>query len=968
MCLQRYYRIVIWFLLIGLFVSNKLPAQQGYGKLVGVVADSITGNPLPGANVYLEGTAIGAATNLDGEYTISSIPSGDYTLRVRFIGYKTKDVPLNITAGETKKIDVGLALDVVEGKTVTITAQAEGQVAAINQQLRSNTITNVVSAERIQELPDANAAESVGRLPGISIKRSGGEGNKVVIRGLSPTYNAITIGGEKIPATDLDDRSVDLNMISPEILAGIEVTKALTPDKDADAFGGIVNFQLATAPTGGINVDFRLRGGYNDLRKEFGQYKGGLTLSNRYFNEKFGLMVTGNIERAQRGSDIFTANYTIPREKRPDEEFAPMSATTVSLRYRNEVRNRLGFSIIADYQLPNGKIVFNNFMSRLDRDEQINRERWSESNTHSLRSYDTIRQIDVLSNSLAGEHSLFFGTLDWRLGRTASINRTPFNRYMYARELSALEDIPLILTADELLDAAYNDYDEMTMYNNQSTLQKSYERDQSIQMNFKMPYTLTNKIAGYLKIGGKFIDKLKERNEDKWARRLDYMNPEDAARHHPRAGEPGFELEVDEVNDILISNYLDPSFDDGNFLNGKYEMPFALSHEDLNYLFHHFVLDSFSRRSSLSDLEDYEVNELVSAGYIMTEINFGRTFMFLPGVRYEHTRAEMTGRKGSIPNDLDDPELNNPLISDTTATSTYGRWFPMVHMRVRPTEWFDLRLAYTKTLSRPRLDQMLPKRKVNGSEREVEFGRPDLLPQVSNNWDAFLSFYSNSVGLLTFGGFYKEISDLIFEREGHFIIDAEKEGYPAELDGHTLDQPENNKYLTKVRGFEVEWQTRFSYLPGPLDGIVLSANYTHLWSETSFPRSLVVRENLPVFPFVKTTVIDTFRTGEMPDQSDDIANIAIGYDKGNFSGRLSLLYQGRTLSNVGERPELDGFTSDLLRLDLSVKYGLTPYLDIFYNWNNITNEPDESYQQLTSYITDQEYYGWTMDVGLAFKL
>jgi outer membrane receptor protein involved in Fe transport len=66
---------------------------------------------------------------------------------------------------------------------------------------------------------------------------------------------------------------------------------------------------------------------------------------------------------------------------------------------------------------------------------------------------------------------------------------------------------------------------------------------------------------------------------------------------------------------------------------------------------------------------------------------------------------------------------------------------------------------------------------------------------------------------------------------------------------------------------------------------------------------------------------------------------------------------------VGERPELDGYTAELLRLDLSVKYRLTDYLDLYFNWNNITDEPDESYQSQVKYLTAAEYYGWTMDTG-----
>jgi TonB-dependent receptor len=937
----------------------------------GKITDKATGEPLPGANIVIEGTAMGAATDLDGEYHISKVPPGTYTLVVTYIGYKSAESEVNVQFGRTTTADLELVYDVVEGETVTITAQAEGQVAAINQQLRSNTIKNVVSAERIMELPDANAAESVGRLPGISIKRSGGEGNRVVIRGLAPTYNAITVGGEKVPATDLDDRSVDLNMISPEILDGIEVTKALTPDMDADAFGGTVNFKLADAPSG-FRSNLRFQQGYNQQRNELGQYKGSLTLSNRYLDEKFGIMVTGNIERAQRGSDQFNAGYGIVREKREGEEFAPVTISNVRLEWVDEIRERLGFSVLTDYRLPHGKIMFTNFFTRLDRDELSMQNRYSEgSNNHQRRLGDRQRQIDIMTNSFTGEHSLYFGTIDWRLSRTSSMTRHPFDSRFQFRELSAFDQSMLgaFNSADDLVNAATNDLEKTFMYHGNFYQEKSFERDYNAQFNVDIPYVLGNKLAGYLKFGGKYRTKRKERDRLQASRRLDIYNSPGFERYHTQAGDPDFEYQRIPGSGLpSIYNYLDRGFDPGDFLGGDYDFGIGIDRNEMNHLLNSFLMDSTYIFSSLADMDDYEVQETVSAGYVMTEINLGRLFMVMPGVRYEYTHNDMTGREGSVGEQFFEPELAQPYVTDTTATNSYARWFPMIHTRVRPISWFDVRFAYTKSLSRPRMDWMLPKRKVHGSAQLVEFGRPDLEPQIADNFDLFLSFYGNRIGLLTLGAFYKEIEDLIFEREGHKILDAEKEGFTDDLQGLWLDRPENNPFTTEVRGFEIEWQTNLNWLPSPFDGFVINANYSHIWSETRFPRSFVVSNKIPVFPFVETTVIDTFRVGDMPDQADDIANLALGYDKGPFSARLSMLYQGRTLSSVGERPEQDGFTADLLRFDLSVKYRLTRQIGLFFNYNNITNEPDESYMMAQQYLTAREFYGWTMDFGIGYSL
>ena len=207
---------------IFLFFFTSLYAQP-VGRIEGKVTDNQVGEPLPSANVILQGTNYGAATDIKGHYFIAGVPVGDYQLTVRYIGYAEKTVPVSIRADRTTVQDIALEYKTVEGEEVTVTAQAQGQIGAINQQLRSNTIANVVAKDRIQEMPDVNAAESIGRLPGVSINRSGGEATKISIRGLSPKHNTVTVNGVRLPATGGDDRSVDLSLISSNVLDGIEL-------------------------------------------------------------------------------------------------------------------------------------------------------------------------------------------------------------------------------------------------------------------------------------------------------------------------------------------------------------------------------------------------------------------------------------------------------------------------------------------------------------------------------------------------------------------------------------------------------------------------------------------------------------------------------------------------------------------------------------------------------------------------
>jgi len=226
---------------VGLFlflVVNSVAPANFNVSVLGTVKDAGTGDPLPSANVIIVGTSLGSATDVEGRYLIRNVPPGAYILRASYMGYQTVEVPLEVVEGESSTKDFELEPVALEGEEVVVTAQARGQNVAINTQLASNSIVSVVSSARIQELPDANAAEAIGRLPGVSVLRSGGEGTQIVIRGLQPKYNAVMVDGVRMASSNSSDRSADLSMISPHMLEGIEVTKAVTPDQGSGSRQG----------------------------------------------------------------------------------------------------------------------------------------------------------------------------------------------------------------------------------------------------------------------------------------------------------------------------------------------------------------------------------------------------------------------------------------------------------------------------------------------------------------------------------------------------------------------------------------------------------------------------------------------------------------------------------------------------------------------------------------------------------
>lgn len=160
----------LFFLLLLLVIPSLIKAQ---GTLRGAVTDSISNDKLIGATIAVIGTSLGGMTDVEGEYKITNIPAGKHQLKITYVGYRTKYYSVEIADNQSKRLNLQIVIDAVNIHEIVVTGQARGQVAAINQQLGANTIVNVISEEKIQQLPDQNAAEAIGRLPGVSIQRSG---------------------------------------------------------------------------------------------------------------------------------------------------------------------------------------------------------------------------------------------------------------------------------------------------------------------------------------------------------------------------------------------------------------------------------------------------------------------------------------------------------------------------------------------------------------------------------------------------------------------------------------------------------------------------------------------------------------------------------------------------------------------------------------------------------------------------
>ena len=932
--------VILVLLLIG---GNSLIMA---GNIKGVVSDSLSGETLFGANVMLVGTSLGSASGPEGEYNITNIPSGDYILRFSYIGYKMQEMNISITENITLEINIELSPEIYEGEEVVITALALGQAAAINQQLGSNTIVNVVSKDKLEQLPDANAAESIGRLPGVAIQRDAGEGTKVVVRGLSPKYNSITVNGERIPATDAEDRSVDLSMISSDMLEGIEVFKALTPDKDGDAVGGTVNFVVKKASSG-FRGNVRAEGGYNDHENDYGNYRGSFSVSNRFFNDKLGVLATGNLQRANRSSDILDAAYGVVPAT--NENPASITVENLNLGDRKETRDRYGASLTLDYELPKGSIMLSSLYGRTEREEQRMRKRYRVADAYVeywLRSREI--NTDLYTNTLSGDYDFSFMKVNWRTSYSSTQRDMPKSHDSQFREQGAFTNNLVDDKGPKLIPlGAKNNLDETLFYQDFFDTEKINDNDFTAQADFSIPLRLGDDINASLKLGGKYRDKNRDREISQQftkAFEIDKIGAEN----------PDL-FDLNRENKIRINNFIEPNYDIGEFLNGNYEFSLWLDQSKLD----NFMDDYRNRyiRNIAIDLENYKAGESIVAGYIMSEINFGDLIMFLPGFRYEKTTNDYSTTLGdAIQNDDGTAILVN--TRDSSDVRSYEEFLPMAHLQIKPFDWFDVRFAVTKTLARPDYFNLVPWERITASESLIERGNSKLKHTTAWNYDVFLSFHNN-IGLFTVGAFYKKLKNIDYIRTSRITVLVNNR-----LVGYNLIQPENVTKDTEVYGIEIDLQANLRFLPYPFDGIIFSANLTHLKSKTYFPLMKVEHQTVPPFSTIYTT---TFREATLPGQANNVANISLGYEKGDFTGRLSMIYQDKSLETIGNLKENDGYTDAYTRWDFSGSYNVFKNLSVILNVNNITNKKEGAYLGSELFPTVEEYFGMTADLGVKFK-
>ena len=978
---------VLLIITVNMFAMNLSYAKSNsfasdHNTIKGIVSDSLSHDPLIGASVFIIGTSLGSATDPEGEFRINNIPEGTYTVRISYIGYSTKEIIVKFNNDEIKHINIQLSSKDIEGKAVIVTAQASGQKQAINKQLSSDQIQNVVSSAKIQELPDANAAESVGRMPGISITRSGGEGTEVVIRGLEPKYNLVTIDGIKMSSTNGGDRSTDLSMISSNMLDGIEVSKTVTADMDADVLGGTVNFDLHEADVkepGVPQYSVQFQGGYNNLSdayNKYNNYKYIVSFENRYFEDRFGIFAQIDIGRKNLTSNEMGASYD-----NIGTSTTAYKTTGLSLNYIGRDKQRYNGALVMDYKLPEGKIKLTNFFSTDNTNYKYRQEYYDiNNNSHYYNFSGSNEKLGVITNGISYEQQFPFFQLNAKVSHSFSETKSPDNWAVSFLQTSAglsafinqnnvnPQNIPHTTTIN---------YEKT--YLNSLTTGNSYSKEQQFTgtIDLKKSINISNLISAEIKLGGKYRYQKRLYNTESYDNgggSLIYggqVTVDNIIKNE-------FGVPAEYATQIPITYFVDSDFSYGKFLNGDYVMNAPLSYAKMmrmvnvvksntQYLIEQDATSNYGRNNFSSTTSNYNGHEILSAFYLMSTIKIGEEVTIIPGVRFQDLQTTYTGVRG-VQNKQSYLVYNH---YDTTTTVNHSYWLPDISLKYKPLDWMDIRLSYSNTLAYPDYSSIIPRIDVSSGSSTVviDYNNPALKPSRSTNYDLYVSVYNNTIGLFTMGGFLKHISDFIYDCEFHITGSEAYQYLPLSLVSgsssktYTVYTAFNNSYKIDDYGVELDWQTNFWYLPEPLSGLVFNINYTHIFSKAEYPYTYIYT-NLGRSP----RYVDTSYTDRLFYQPDDIINMSLGIDYKDFSARVSLLYQSDIFTGTNFWPQLRSHTSAYRRWDFSAKQKLPWYgIEIYGDINNLNSENDISVIQAGGVPISEQDYGMTADLGIRIK-
>lgn len=938
-------------LVIALIFSNTILAQS-VTTIKGEVMDTENNTFLMGANVILVDSenqfVKGMVTDEFGSFLLQTKRRGSHRIEISYIGFEKKVLPIELT-GETidlKKID--LTSSATELESIVIRASLEEKQRALNEQLNAYNIKNVISSDLIGRFPDLNVAEALQRVPGINIQRDKGEGSTVSIRGTPMHYTTIQINGEQIPSVQQNGhRNEALDLIPADLLSSMEITKSATSDMDGDAIGGVVNLRTPVARK--YELGMRAEGalGYTDISGDINGI-GKLRIDKRFFktsedeNGKLGVIVGASHYRSNNSEDRIDATWSgLPVSIRQTGEES-LVMKNYQYRHTKNNRTRTGFTATMDYKFNDKNNLVFKYMYNNRQDEDLRNRLRFDLDRGVYQTLDSVsdgrirRDMNISDETkrnqsyhLEGDHVINTWKVEWSgfytsSKRTLSVDRPDFATDngidIVVDQGNIFQDVPHFRNAageqsmyDPFLYSDFRRYEENYETTNANNIVGRIDITKSLDLFGDHPFTL--------KFGGKYRSQENSKFRDNQVLRFNdpnnILNTEEAFLRVLNGSQP---------DDFLYSGYqFGPLIGRDAFETYINDNRRLLTASD----------DAWdSRRISLNDT--YDAKENVAAAYIMGRVQINK-LMVLAGLRYEKTDVNYDAYEViRVGTDVE----GTPISGGTD----YNFLLPNLQLKYNIDDYTILRFSSVFNYARPNFVDIVPFINYDEDAIQLRLGNTDLLPAKAFNVDLMFEKYFTNVGVLSIGGFYKNIDNFQFTRIDP-ALNQDFPGYPG-TQGFRFQQEQNGENAV-VAGLEVNFVRALDFLPWIFKNLSMDGNYTYTYSD-AFTQD---RKDI-----------------SLPGQADHTFNLALSGDYGDFSARISGNYNGTFVSSLASQAQDDIYELHRLQLDANASYKIGKHIRIFTEFTNITNEPGIRYQGERQRISKIAYFGWLARAGVSYRL
>lgn len=747
-------RKVLFLLLLSVL---SVPVWAQNGTIGGRVFDVKSQEAIIGANVVIEGTTVGAATDLDGNFLIPNVKPGTYTLVISFVTYKTNTVKdVVVEGGKKTTLEIPLAEDVAELEEVIVTAKKEiaTDMNLLKSIRESKLVVSGISSEQITKLPDRDVAQIAQRVPGVTIV----DNRFVIVRGVPERYNQVMINGAIAPSTEIDRRSFSFDLVPAGAVDQMLIYKSGTAELPGDFAGGVIQLvtkQPAYEPftSFGLGFGYRTNTTFQDHLSSTGSETDFLGFDNGFrdipegfpttaqlisssksssLRERAGKSLTNNFDYANRQAPLdmgfnfaLARNFKVGRVKFNNltsiaysnsythyvseflryNEFDEVSATKRfeynDNFYSNDVRVNLMHNWVIDLNERN-RIDFKNLFVQLGEHEttlRVGDDKIQNPNFDRTNYAYHYLSRSIYSGQLDGTHELGELTkVSWVLGLNyINRNEPDYRRFRTYRDKSfAGTEEPYTMQ----LPAAGNVFETGRFWSDLQDI--GYSNGLNIEKKFKSE----NEKAPLLKAG--YYAEYKTR--DFKARYINYQYP-NTADFDQAIGQELIKLPLGEIF-----------------------APENIKRED------GFVIEEGTQPQ-----DSYQGTNLLTAGYISGFLPVGKVDI-TAGFRGEYNIQTIDARTntGLI-------NIENPIFAA----------LPSLNAAYNITDRSLVRAAYSRTVNRPEFRELAPFLYYQFEYEAALIGTPDLKTAFIDNLDLRWEMYPNPGELISIGGFYKNFKDPI---------------------------------------------------------------------------------------------------------------------------------------------------------------------------------------------------------------